>query len=133
MKSVLHRPAESADTATGATTGTTRPVGAPAPASSAHRCPECSEPFRRIHPRQLFCSNAHKIAFHNRQTVRGRTLAPLAMAARITRNGSRGDTETGKKARSESTFLLDRWAREDREAGRMTMVDYMRERWLIGY
>jgi hypothetical protein len=89
--------------------------------------------FHPVHPRQLFCSNAHKTAFHNRWTVRGRALAPVAVAARITRDGSTGDTDIGKKARRESRHLMDRWAREDREAGRMTMVDYMRERWRIGY
>lgn len=60
-------------------------------------------------------------------------LAPVAVAARITRDGSTGDKEIGKKARRESRHLMDKWAREDREAGRMSQVDYMRERWRIGY
>ncbi len=133
MTSVLHRPPESADTAPGTTSGSTRPAGGAPQAPSRHRCPECSEVIQPVHPRQLFCSTAHKTAFHNRWTVRGRALAPVAVAARITRDGSTGDTDIGKKARRESRHLMDRWAREDREAGRMTMVDYMRERWRIGY
>lgn len=60
-------------------------------------------------------------------------LAPVAVAARITRDGCTGDRELGKKARRESRYLMDKWAREDREAGRMSQVDYMRERWRIGY
>lgn len=71
--------------------------------------------------------------FHNRATVRGKVLAPMAMAARITRDGSRGDTVTGKRARRESRHLIDQWAREDREAGRMDMASYMRARIKIGY
>ena len=104
-----------------------------APTFGVAFCPECRQPFQRIHPRQLFCCAAHKRTFHNRATVRGCTLAPIAIAARITRDGSRGDRETGKAARNESRQLMDRWAREDREAGRMSMVDYMRARARIGY
>ncbi|WOF43754.1 hypothetical protein KNJ79_01970 [Sphingopyxis indica] len=111
----------------------TRTATAPASASSFRRCPECAEPFKAAHPRQLFCSNEHKTAFHNRATVRGRALTPIVMAARITRDGSRGDVETGKEARREGQQMMDRWAREDREAGRLSMVDYMRERRRIGY
>lgn len=133
MTSVLHRPSEKAGKASGASTGTIRAVEAPQQAPGYHRCPECSQAFKPVHPRQLFCSAAHKTAFHNRWTVRGRALAPVAVAARITRDGSTGDTDIGKKARRESRHLMDRWAREDREAGRMSQVDYMRERWRIGY
>lgn len=96
-------------------------------------CPECNNEFQPVHVRQSFCSNEHKTAFHNRATVRGRTLAPLSMAARITRDGCAGDKETGKRARRDSRRLQDRWAKEDREAGRMSMIDYMRQRYAIGY
>ena len=96
-------------------------------------CPECRQQFDRVHPRQLFCSNAHKTTFHNRATVRGRMLTPIAMAARITRDGSRGDVGVGKLARRDAHRLMDLWAREDRLEGRMSMVDYMRERRRIDY
>lgn len=133
MKSVLDRPAQSAVTASCGASGTTRPTDTFPDASGGPVCPECMEPFHRVHPRQLFCSPAHKKAFHNRATARGLTLAPVAIAARATRDGSTGDKDTGKRARRESRRLMDRWAREDREAGRMSMVDYMAARWRIGY
>lgn len=96
-------------------------------------CPECNQEFQPVHVRQSFCSNEHKAAFHNRATVRGRMLVPVAMAARITRDGCAGDTDTGKRARRDSRRLIDKWAKEDREAGRMSMVEYMRQRHAIGY
>ncbi|NIJ34304.1 hypothetical protein [Sphingomonas oligoaromativorans] len=77
------------------------------------------------HPNQLFCTDPHKQAWHNRQTTRGRVLTPLQLAARITRDGSRGDTVTGTYARQASRRLLDRWAKEDREGGRMSAVAYV--------
>lgn len=117
---VLHGPAETATAASRA-----RPV--------RQACPECSHTFQPVHSRQLFCCADHKAAFHNRATVRGRTLTPMAMAARITRDGSRGDLDMGRIARRESRRLIDAWAREDREAGRMDMVEYMRARTRIGY
>lgn len=118
-QSVLHGPARKAAS-----------DGAPA---SRHTCPECAQPFRPVHSRQLFCSPEHKATFHNRATVRGRALTPVVMAARITRDGTRGDMVTGKRARQESRQMIDTWAREDREAGRMDMVAYMKARLLIGY
>jgi hypothetical protein len=60
-------------------------------------------------------------------------LTPVVIAARITRDGCVGEKEAGKRARREARQLMDGWAREDREAGRMSMVDYMKERWRIGY
>lgn len=96
-------------------------------------CPECNQEFQPVHVRQSFCSNEHKAAFHNRATVRGRMLVPVAMASRITRDGCAGDTDTGKRARRDSRRLIDKWAKEDREAGRMSMVEYMRQRHAIGY
>ena len=129
-QSVLHGPAEG-----GAGESTPIPPasvkGQPRP--KPQTCPECSQEFRPIHSRQLFCCSEHKAAFHNRATVRGRTLTPMAMAARITRDGTRGDLNTGRMARRESRRLIDAWAREDREAGRMDMAAYMRARFRIGY
>jgi hypothetical protein len=96
-------------------------------------CPECGQSFDRVHPRQLFCSNEHKQTFANRLTVRGKMLVPLDMAQRITRGGSRGDIGTGIRARQDREQLLDRWVAEDREAGRMSMVDYMALRYALGF
>ena len=98
-----------------------------------HLCPECGQPFSPVHTRQLFCSRPHYRAFHKRAEYRGGVLAPMMMAARITRGGSRGDKTTGAKARRNAEQLMDRWACEDREAGRMSMVDYMQARMKIGY
>jgi hypothetical protein len=97
------------------------------------QCPECLARFAPLQARQLFCSVEHKAAFHNRATVRGRSLTPLVMAARITRGGSRGDTVTGCKARRDSQQLMDRWAIEDRAAKRMSMTDYVRLRLAKGF
>jgi hypothetical protein len=96
-------------------------------------CPECGQSFQAAQWRQFFCSPDHKSAFHNRQTVRGRVLTPLAMAARQTRGGSRGDKATGRAARADADFLMQRWTDEDRAAGRMPMVEYVALRRSLGF
>ncbi len=58
-----------------------------ASARGGRKCPECGQAFKPAQWRQLFCSPKHKSEFHNRQTVRGRVLTPLVMAARQTRGG----------------------------------------------
>lgn len=103
------------------------------PATFRAPCPECGASFARTAPRQMFCSPAHKATFHNRQTVRGRVLTPLSIADRITRGGSRGDKVTGRAARGDAQKLMDRWAADDREAGRMNMTEYVRRRKALGY
>lgn len=100
---------------------------------SRWQCPECGATFKPAQRRQLFCSPKHKSDFHNRQTVRGRVLTPLAMAARQTRGGSRGDKGTGRQARSDADFLMQRWTDEDRAAGRMSMVAYVALRLRLGF
>jgi hypothetical protein len=114
---VLHNPAETPIGAIG-------PVGGHTASRRGSVCPECRSHFEPANPRQLFCSAAHKADFHNRQTVRGRQLTAIVMASRQTRDGSRGNTAAGKKARQESRLLMDRWTVEDRAAGRMAMIDY---------
>ena len=96
-------------------------------------CPECGGSFALTAPRQMFCTPEHRATFHNRQTVRGRVLTPLSIADRITRGGSRGDKVTGRAARGDAQKLMDRWAAEDREAGRMSMTEYVRRRKALGY
>ena len=85
-------------------------------------CPECGADVKRG---AMFCSNDHKTAFHNRMTVRGRVLAPLAMAVRLTRGGTRRAADAGKWARGEAEQQMDRWSAEDRAAGRMAADDYI--------
>jgi len=133
LPSVLHRQPETDSTVSDVqSTPSAKPNVSHCRPKRKH-CPECNEEFQPVHFRQSFCSNEHKASFHNRATVRGRTLVTIAMAARITRDGCAGDKETGKRARRDSRRLQDKWAKEDREAGRMSMVDYMRQRYAIGY
>lgn len=102
-------------------------------AASQIRCPECLREFSPVHPSQIFCSTPHKKAFNNRQISRGVSLTPLVIAARITRGGTQGDTITGKKARGDAEALIQRWVREDRAEGRMSMVEYVAIRYRKGF
>lgn len=83
----------------------------------------------------MFCSTKHKNAFHDRWKIRGRQLAPLEVAARITRGGSRGDKATGIAARQDAERLKQRWIEEDRTAKppRMSMVTYLARRRALGF
>lgn len=103
------------------------------PVVRGRSCPECGQQFRAVAPRQIFCSAAHKRAWHNRYTVRGFRLAALAIAAHSTRGGSRGDKETGRRARRDSEQLMRQWDIEDREAGRLRAVEYAALRYKLGY
>lgn len=99
-------------------------------------CPECRKAFEPKVANQLFCCPAHKNDWNNRATTRGRVLTPLAIVARITRNGTRGTPErreTGKKASGYQATLVQRYRDEDREAGRMEWADYMIHRIDLGY
>jgi hypothetical protein len=96
-------------------------------------CPECLQSFPRKHPGQLFCSATHRDAWNNRATVRGRVLTPLAIVERVTRGGSRGDAQTGKRARQQKDALIQRWIEEDRAAGRMAWTEYMARRYAVGF
>ena len=113
----------------------TASVSASSPSRGRHLCPECGEVFQPIagQARQLFCTPAHKQAFQQRARIRGRALLPLQMAARITRGGSRGNASVGIRARQDAEQLIDRWVAEDREAGRMSAVDYIALRLRKGY
>lgn len=98
-----------------------------------YQCAECLSHFEPKHWRSLFCCESHRTAWHNRSTVRGRTLTCLVMAARDTRGGSRGDTITGKRARRDGNILMQRWTIEDRAAKRMAQVEYLRRRLALGF
>jgi len=96
-------------------------------------CPECRARFVPRHPGQLFCTAAHRDAWNNRQTVRGRVLTPLVMVARETRNGTRGDRVTGARAASQAATLMQRHRDEDRAAGRLSHPEYLARRYRAGF
>ncbi len=89
-------------------------------------CPECRAP---VGQGRTFCSNEHKSAFHNRSSARGRVVIPLLMAARIPRNVGPAASRAWREART----LLDDYAKEDKAAGRMSMVDYVAGKWAGGF
>lgn len=101
-------------------------------APGRHPCPECMKHFPPNHPHQVFCSDAHRAAWNARAKKRGRQVFAVMMVARITRDGSRGDKELGKRAASDQRELLRRWKDDDAEAGRMPWVDYLKRLRAIG-
>lgn len=98
-----------------------------------HRCPECMNSFKPHQSNQLFCSIAHRAAWNNRAAVRGRVITPLAIVSRLTRQGTRGDGEIGRRASADLNLLIQRWADEDRAAGRMPHDQYLRRRYRCGF
>lgn len=101
----------------------------------SRRCPECLAPVspsKASGGRNMFCCQEHRQAHANRMTVRGRRLTAIAMASRITRDGSTRNKGVGKSARRLSRQLMDRWIREDREAGRMPADEYHALRGRVG-
>lgn len=85
---------------------------------------------------QLFCCPAHTAAWNNRATARGRVLTHLSIAARVTRNGTRGDPaqrEAGRQASKAHNALIQRYRDEDRAAGRMAWPDYIMRRFALGF
>lgn len=104
------------------------------PAAPTYRrtCQECSTDFFAAKPNQLFCCREHKRAYNNRWMKRGAVLAPLAVAARYTRNGTRGDKATGSRANTDANRLMERWKQEDEAAGRIFTVDYVANRYRLG-
>lgn len=101
-------------------------------------CPECMTPFRG-HIMRIFCTEAHKRAWNNRQLGRGAPLVTLAMAWRQGKDVARADKGTPSekaKARKEVAKLafidfcneLDRLAQEDRAAGRLPALTIVEDR-----
>lgn len=110
-----------------------RPDAAP---FGAGECPECkpdARTFVRSHPGQLFCTTDHRDAWNARAATRGRKLAPMAIVARLTRNGTRGDRATGARAAAEQHALITRWRDEDAAAGRMSHTEYLARRYRAGF
>jgi hypothetical protein len=98
-------------------------------------CPECAKLFEPNRRNQLFCSTAHKAAWENRATVRGKVLTPLAAVARMTRNGTRGSDEMraiGRRASNQQNRLIQQWRDEDRAVGRMDAGEFLRLRVKFG-
>lgn len=84
--------------------------------------------------RKMFCCDGHRQAFHNRQTVRGRKLTPLVICARKLRGGEVrfSRSHVGRAARKKAEALIALWIKEDREAGRMPMDEYIELRMRLG-
>lgn len=99
----------------------------------AYVCPECLVRFKPKASRQIFCCPTHAKSWHNRSQKRGAVLFSLSMAARETRDGTRGHKETGRRASWQGNLLMQQWRDEDRAAGRMGQVEYMRRRFLMGF
>lgn len=103
---------------------------------AVRECPECRKPFEPKVANQLFCCPEHKRAWNNRALTRGGVLTAYAIAAEITRNGSRGTParrEAGRHAARKKAQLIQRYRDEDRAAGRMEWPDYMILRIELGF
>jgi hypothetical protein len=107
--------------------------GQDTPKNTLPACPECLQSFVPAQTSQLFCTPAHRNAWNNRAAVRARVLLPFAITARITREGTRGDRDTGREAANHRNTLIRRWVDEDKEAGRMPWPDYLRRRYAAGF
>ena len=57
----------------------------------------------------------------------------VIMAARQTRDGTRGDRDTGMRAASDANLFMQRWRDEDEREGRMSAVEYMARRYRLGF
>lgn len=91
-------------------------------------CPECAQPFTTARADQTFCTPAHKAAFNNRNSARGRAgLTQAVLAWRAARNRA-DDGGVGKAAFGELCRLADEMLREDKKAGR-DPVAYIKRRY----
>jgi hypothetical protein len=99
------------------------------------RCAECLAPVDTSKDeRKMFCKDAHRTAFHNRQTVRGRKAMPLVIVERQTRGGwsKHKRASVGIAARKRLRKLIAIWIAEDKAAGRMSMTEYVEQRQRLG-
>lgn len=99
----------------------------------AHPCPECGGEVIAAGPAAIFCSRSCKRAHHDRTERRGARLLPYVMAARQTRDGTRGDKETGAHAAHVARTLMERWRDEDAAAGRMSATELTALRIRLGH
>lgn len=105
-------------------------------AGLGRRCAECLAPVDTSKDaRKMFCCDQHRVAFHNRQTVRGRKAMPLVIAERETRGGDRRykRAAAGIAARKRLRRLIAAWIAEDKEAGRMSAAEYVETRQRLGF
>lgn len=103
-------------------------------ATYRRRCPETNTVFTTETHDRLFSDDVAKAAFHNRSSKIGRSLVPLAMAWRAGRNAkgptaeARALRHTAANAFAAMCRILDEAVAEDRDAGRMPKLDYLRRR-----
>lgn len=112
-----------------------RPPPSLAEPGLGRRCAECLAPVDTSKDeRKMFCSDAHRTAFHNRQTVRGRKAMPLVIVERQTRGGwsKHKRAGVGIAARKRLRKLIAIWIAEDKAAGRMSMTEYVEQRQRLG-
>jgi hypothetical protein len=93
-----------------------------------HVCPECAVTFIGARDTR-FCTTAHKDSFWNREAKRGKVAMPLMRAWR----GGRGSGDVARYAFTELCALADRWNAEDRDAGRLSAVEFVRPKMRQGW
>lgn len=117
------------------------PTAAPASARpdppAGHRtCCNCPAVFKVPRGKgKMFCSAACETEYRNLLTARGRKAMLLVMAARQTRDGTRGkpaQREAGRKASARLAALTQEWRDEDRAAGRADAIDIYTLRLALG-
>lgn len=101
---------------------TRNPAALPVKKTYRACCPECgtTEYPASASRMKIFCCEAHRVAFTNRNAARGKTLLPIALGWR----NARGGNGIGSQAFAEMTRLLDHFAAEDAAAGRPNMMNY---------
>lgn len=91
-------------------------------------CAECGAPFP-VRGRKLFCSQAHAIAFNNRQLARGQAVMGVAQAWRAGRHPkSDAERQAAGEAFRQLCRLIDAYNAEDAAAGRAKPMSLYRAR-----
>jgi molybdenum-dependent DNA-binding transcriptional regulator ModE len=87
------------------------------------QCPECRKWHSR--PRSQFCSTHHQGAWNNRQKAEGAAIVAMVKAAMAGRGGGHTPGHPiGRVAMREMTQIARQLNDADREAGRMSALDY---------
>lgn len=97
--------------------------GGSAAAKPKKLCPDCGTEVgaKTKGIAKIFCNAKCRSKFHARSKARGQVLVPLLLAWRV----GRGSTELSKSAHAEMIQIADRFAQEDRAAGRPPIGDYV--------